>query len=351
MNVMRSCSRVARLAALVGMPCFPLAAARAEVVIDMVVVGDPGNTADTNGYGTVVASYQIAKHDVTIGQYTEFLNAVAKTDPHGLYDARMASDKNVAGISQSGTSGSFTYAVTGPFGTNPAGASSSVNRPITYVSWYDAARFANWMTNGQGEGSTETGAYDLAGAMPGHAPAKTLGAAFSIPTENEWYKAAYYSPTLNSGAGGYYAYATQSNSAPGNTIGNGANQANYYYASTYAVTQSSTLDENQNYITDVGAFTGSSSFYGTFDQSGNVYQWNDLDGMPGMERGLRGGFWGEGQAGAISSSDSLTTVPSHASHTIGFRLVSPVPEPSTWVTLAAGIAGGGWHLVRRRRTL
>jgi hypothetical protein len=72
---------------------------------------------------------------------------------------------------------------------------TAANRPITYVSWFDAARFANWMTNGQGSGSTETGAYDLTDGDLFVAPAKTPGAVFSIPTENEFYKAAYFSPT------------------------------------------------------------------------------------------------------------------------------------------------------------
>ena len=35
------------------------------------------------------------------------------------------------------------------------------------MSWYDAARFTNWLHNGQGSGSTETGAYTLNGATCG----------------------------------------------------------------------------------------------------------------------------------------------------------------------------------------
>ena len=170
-------------------------------------------------------------------------------------------------------------------GSAPFGGVSNANRPITYVSWFDAARFANWMENGQGSGSTETGAYTLVGGQTsGTAPAKNPGAAFYIPTENEWYKAAYYSPVKGGvGSPGYYAYATQSDSAPGNIIGSGTNQANYITGAGFSVTQSGGVNAsrypNQNYLTDVGAFTGSESFYGTFDQSGNVFQWNDLDGL------------------------------------------------------------------------
>jgi sulfatase modifying factor 1 len=325
----------------------------APITIDMVTVGNPGNANDTGGTGNgaVNYEYQIGKYDVTIGQYTAFLNAAdpTGTNPNGIYNSSTETDLYIAGISYtSGASAGSKYSVIGPSGT--AYGQTGANRPITYVSWFDAARFANWMTNGQGNGSTETGAYDLATAAPGVAPAKTPGAAFYIPTNDEWYKAAYYSPTLNSGSGGYYAYATQSDTIPGNVVGSTANQANYYTGTGYSVTQSSSDDSNQNYLTDVGAFSGSGSFYGTFDQSGNVDQWNDLDGTPGSSRGLRGGSW-DGGSGYLSSSDSISYTPSGEGPNVGFRLASPVvvPEPSTYAMALAGLACGGWQMWRRRR--
>jgi sulfatase modifying factor 1 len=253
-----------------------------NVAIDWVTVGDPGNTADTTGFGAVADSYQIGKYVVTIQHYTDFLNAVAATDPYSLYNTNMATNLNIAGIQQNGSSGEYTYSVIGSGG----------NKPITYVSWFDAARFANWMQNGQGSGSTETGAYTLVGGQTsGTAPAQNPGAQFFIPTENQWYKAAYYDPTKD-GTGGYWRYATQSDTAPGNVIGSGTNQANYKINNVYSVTQSSDYSLSQNYLTGVGAFTNSVSAYGTFDQSGNVYQWNDLDGTASSDRGLRGGLLG-----------------------------------------------------------
>ena len=111
--------------------------ANATVNIDLVQVGNAGNAADTTGYGAVTNPFAIGKYDVTVGQYTSFLNAVGATDTYGLYNTGMATDLNVAGISQSGSSGSYTYSVIG-----------SANHPITYVSWFDAARFANWVANG-----------------------------------------------------------------------------------------------------------------------------------------------------------------------------------------------------------
>jgi hypothetical protein len=102
------------------------------VTIDWVTVGDPDNVADDTGYGAVADVYGIGKHLVTIQQYTDFLNAVAQSDPYSLYDPSMATDLNIAGIARSGTSGGYSYSV-----INCGGPSG--NRPITYVSWFDGA--------------------------------------------------------------------------------------------------------------------------------------------------------------------------------------------------------------------
>ncbi len=294
-----------------------------DLAVEMafVTVGDLGNQADATGYGAVNYQYRIGTYEVTIGQYTAFLNAVAKSDPYSLYHAGMRSNLKIAGIARAGDSGSYTYSV-----VNNGGDSS--NRPITFVSWFDAARFANWMHNGQptgaqGPGTTESGAYTLNGATTGDAVARSAGAAFSIPTENEWYKAGYYK-----GGGtnaGYWDYATQSDSAPGNLIDSGANRANYRFndggTPLYAVTQSSITVSSQNYLTDVGAFTNSASAYGTFDQSGNVREWNDLTGVAGSSRGLRGGSF-QDDAFALPSSLPGTAETSVELSFIGFRLAS-----------------------------
>ena len=295
-NPVVSFARLPRVVFMVGVAALlgSLAVSTHAVTIDLLPVGNPGNANDpaTGGiYGGVAYDYQIGTYDVTIGQYAEFLNAVAKTDTYSLYNASMGTDQNIRGISQTGVSGSYSYSVIGPDGV--VNGQSGANRPITYVSWFDSPPFANWLANGQPTGAqtsttTENGAYNLANWTSGDAPARNVtnpntGATptFSIPTENEWYKAAFYSPVLNSGSGGYYTYATQSNTAPGNVIGSGANQATCAPGGVYSVTQSVSYSSSQNYLTDVGAFTNSASFYGPFDQSGNVNQWNDLDGLPG----------------------------------------------------------------------
>ncbi|MFM9011246.1 MAG: formylglycine-generating enzyme family protein, partial [Planctomycetota bacterium] len=263
------------------------------VAIHWATVGDKGNAADDTGYGAVGYDYRIGTYEITIGQYATFLNAVARTDTYGLYSENMAFS-TFAGIARLGSPGAYSYAVMDNHG-------DSSNRPITFASWFDAARFANWMHNGQptgaqGAATTEDGAYTLDGATWGLTPTRNPGALFHIPTENEWYKAAFYKGGGTSA--GYWNYATQSDSAPGNAIGNAANQANCFDIFTgYAVTRSTTQSPGQNYLTDVGAFVGSASAYGTFDQCGNVAEWNDLAGAPGYERGIRGGSY-------VSSSSS-----------------------------------------------
>ena len=337
--------------------------ARADTVTyEMVPVGNAGNAADTNGYGAVNYAYSIGKYDVTIGQYATFLNAVAAADPYGLWAAGMNTNTNVSGISRSGSSGSYTYAV-----LNNSG--SSANRPITLVNWFDAARFANWMANGQPTGAasattTEDGAYNLNGATSGSVPVKnatnpntSAAPIYWIPTENEWYKAAYYQPTASGGpSDSYWAYATKSDSAPGNTVGSGANLANYYVGTAPTgsyTTGGGSYSGSQNYLTDVGAFTGSASYYGTFDQAGLVHQWNDLNGTSSANRGWRGGYW-ESPAFNLSSSSRTANVATYQNGNLGIRLAgpasTPVPEidPAGMASVFAFFAGALGLLERRR---
>lgn len=282
------------------------------VVMDLVEVRDPGNAADKNGFGSVSIAYLFGKYEVTIGQYAKFLNAVARTDTYGLYNPKMGTDLNVAGISRSGAPGSYSYAV-----MNNGG--NSANRPITYVSWFDAARFANWMHNGQPSGSqgpntTERGAYSLNGATSGVAFARNGAAKFSIPSEDEWYKAAHYKG--GNKKAGYWLSATQSDTLAGNKPGPGPRLANYVHQGVgFSVTQAPKYSATQNYLTSVGVFSGSASYYGTRDQTGNVWEWTD--GVSGSQRVARGNSWDEA---VLLPNARLANAPSFESPRVGFRL-------------------------------
>jgi formylglycine-generating enzyme required for sulfatase activity len=202
--------------------------AQADVSMAFVTVGNPGNAADTSPglYGAVPYTYQMGKYDVTTGQYCQFLNAVAKTDTYGLYSTGMNTDFSTIKITQSGSSGNYSYTVTGSY-------SQAANCPVFDVSWGDAARYCNWLQNNQptgaeGSGTTETGAYTLNGATTNAALmaiTRNAGATDFIPSENEWYKAAYYNPSNAS----YWLYPTKSNTAPSQLLSViGTNNANFH---------------------------------------------------------------------------------------------------------------------------
>jgi formylglycine-generating enzyme required for sulfatase activity len=297
---------------------FAETALRAEPLrIALSVVRNPGNVPDptvmvtdtTSGYGSVDYLYSIGTYDVTLSQYAAFLNAVAKTDPYGLYDTRLDSNahNHIKGIRRTGAPGHYSYSVIG-----------DGQKPVTYVNWLDSARFCNWLQNGQLSGGTETGAYTLNGDTTSGLETRNPGATWWIPSENEWYKAAYYDPSLNAGTGGYWSYPTRSNAIPGNLIGSGSNEANYFNG-VYSVTQSSIENGAQNYLTAVGAFTNSASYYGTFDQGGDVYQLNEA--VAGLARGVRGGQWGFG-AGDLQSSDREFRIAVNGNDGVGFRVAT-----------------------------
>jgi sulfatase modifying factor 1 len=309
----------------------PQSQAQPLVNVDTVMVGDAGNAADSTGYGAVTDVFAVGKYEVTSGQYSTFLNSVASVTGDSyivnLWNANMATDLNIAGISRSGSgtlASPYSYSVIG-----------SGSRPIAYVSWFDAARFANWVNNGATNGaSTETGAYTLNGATSGIIN-KNANASWWIPTGDEWIKAAYYKG--GSTNAGYWVYPTASNTAPSaeaNPPGSG-NSANY-----------GDVRPAGDKLTDVGSYITSESSYGTFDQGGNLSEWADGAYLPGF-RSIHGGAYASpSEAGLTQTSISLNG-PDGEFNGVGFR-VATVPEPSTYALLAMSAAGILW-LARRRR--
>jgi len=333
------------VALLVAFTVSPNVHAQMLVNIETVRVGDAGNASDMITFdhgayfgGGVPDEFRIGKYEVTINQYAAFLNSVASvtSDSHivNLWATGMTHDLNIAGISRSGSgtlASPYSYSVIG-----------SGNRPITYVSWFDAARFCNWLHNGATNGaSTETGAYTLNGATTGIIT-KNAGATWWIPSLGEWYKAAWYK-----GGGtnaGYWRYPTQSDTAPGNTIGGATNQANYMYGNyidggVFAVTRSADYSSTQNYLTDVGVFSNSAGAYGTFDQGGNVYELNDA--VVGLGRGIRGGSWSSSEYYLRGSDQTGFPDVSDEGKQWGFRVASTASTPSVVLTVekTTGLSG------------
>ena len=302
---MRKCMTIATVAAVV-LAC--VSGVQATVAMETVTVGNPGNPGDTRypsggvpSFGGVDYAYNMGTYEVTAGQYAEFLNAVATTDTYGLYNGSMWSETHGCKIQQSGSSPNYTYSV------DPDRA----DRPVNYVSWYDTLRFANWMHNGQGGGDTENGAYTMS---LGSNVVRNPGAMWFLPTEDEWYKSAYHK---NDGVtGNYWDYpmgssATPDNGNPGGDTGNSANfwDGDYTIGSPY-------------WRTEVGYFGLSDSPYGTFDQGGNVLEWNEA--LIGSNRGLRGGSFNN-LVYPLASSYRYYYYPYYEHNIVGFRVASEVP--------------------------
>jgi formylglycine-generating enzyme required for sulfatase activity len=337
---MRACSLgIAALACLLAAP-----ALAGTVDYVMVPVGNPGNAADPrSGLGAVSYSFQIMKFEITNDQYTSFLNAVAGTDSYSLYNPSMGSDAR-GGITQSGSSGSYAYAVKSNMG----------GKPVNYVSWFDAVRMANWLQNGQGGGSTETGAYTLVGGQTsGAPPARNPSVQFWMPDVNERYKAAYYKGGSNNA--GYWSYPTQNDTAPtaitADAIGIGSASSTGNFANFLLEADWNGMDGN---VTTVGT-NGGPSAYGAYDMGGNVWEWTDGDFY--TSRGRRGGGWMSSDLGLNWEGGNEQST-SFEQPDFGFRLAgpagSPVPEidPSSFGSAFALLIGSlGWMERRARRVI
>lgn len=249
--------------------------ADAALLIDWVSVGDAGNAADTTGkpnpVGSVAQEFQIMKYEFTNALYTQFLNAVDPegTNPNKIYNGLMGSSAR----------GGISYNPESPIGSKYSVKTNMMAKPVNHVCWWDGARVSNWLQAGAiNYSSTDSsalapqnnGAYTVGILDNGPAVAKNAGATIFLPSQDQWYKAAYYK-----GGGtnaGYWDYTIQSDSRPtavtANSVGDGSAGSTGNFVNAANTADWNGQDGN---VTSVGT-NGGAGTYGTFDMGGNVWE-------------------------------------------------------------------------------
>jgi formylglycine-generating enzyme required for sulfatase activity len=277
-----------------------------EFTIDFVNIGNTGNAADTTSYGAVPYEYRAGKNEISQLQITK------------------ATQIGMANVSAGAWTGS---------------------QPAANITWYEAAAFVNFLNTNSGK----TAAYDLtfssgswSMALWSSEQAWTAGgtnlyrnknAFYFLPSENEWYKAAYY----NAAGSNYFLYPTASSSVP-TAVASGTNGGSAVFNSVASVP--ALVDS-----------AGGLSPYGTMGQGGNVWDWTEsaysgTNNSSSENRVYRGGDWFD-SGDNLSSANRDSFSPSDQSASIGFRVAS-VPEPSTYVLVLLG--AGAVYLYKRRKS-
>jgi formylglycine-generating enzyme required for sulfatase activity len=220
---------------------------------------------------------------------------------------------------------------------------------VNLVSWADAVRFANWLHNGQPTGAqgpttTEDGSYFINGIHEFNDTAledvlREPDATWVIPTEDEWYKAAYH---MNDGVtGNYWNQPTQGQGGVSNQLVDPDPGNNATFAVQFALTIGAPY-----YRTEVGEHENSGSPYGTYDQAGNVHEFNE-EMLEHNIRGIRGGAYDWNNSMAVYDRYNDFYV-SDQFRDLGFR-VAFLPEPSSAVLLVSGTSFLGLVTAARDR--
>ena len=332
-------ARMLNVRAFAGCLAFALASvaasASAVTVSSFSMINVPGgNPANTNGRGAVATDYQISQYETTNAQYVTFLNAVDPTgaNTRSLYNSNMA-----------GSQGGIVLTATAAAGSKYSTKSSWANRPVNWVTWNSAARFVNWLANGGASNpsaSTEAGTYNFSGTPTQRAANATV----FLPSQDQWYKAAFYRGTGSSYAN-WGTNATPLSNAPAATsvgsAGTAPNQGNL-----------NNVNLATGGVSNVGIYTNqSTSFYQLYDMMGNVAEMTDTF-VNANSYVLYGGSWAWPVTGWDSLSSTSTRLLTQQNAQMGFRIatVAPVPEPGTIAMALSGLIGlVGTRWIRRRK--
>lgn len=263
------------------------------------------NAADANGYGAVGYNYRIGTTEVSIHQF----------------QAGPTADAN------------YNY-------WNSGGRTVGTNAPAVNITWYQAARYCNWLTSG----NVSNGAYTVSGALVTAVTAhsggamnsliSTYGTVYVLPTEDEWYKAAYYKD------GSYSLYANGTGTAPIHGVDANFSTAGGYVNGPAWVVGSGTSEQN-----------------GTLNMMGNAWEWLEsaddglLNELGSEEMAFRGGDYWQGVSLLDSGARGNAELPSGEFLNTGFRVVA-IPEPGTMSLMSLSTVGLFMtRSIRRRKRL
>ena len=276
--------------------------------IDFVTIGDPGNDPDTTGdpnpAGAVAYEYRIGKYEIP-------------EDAINKANAQSALDGNPLGI---------TIDARGP------------NKPATRASWFEAARFVNWLNTSTG--SSPAYKFDTNGDFqlwePGDAgynPAnkfRNTQARYFLPSADEWYKAAFFDPVSDT----FFDFPNGSNTAP-LPVASGTDPNTAVYDQPFAQGPADVM------------LAGGLGPFGTVGQAGNVWEIEETqmdlvnDDALGY-RSVRGDTWFGAQGGNHSTLSSSfrngLLGPGMPFGDIGFRVAGKeIPEPTTIYLASMGV--------------
>lgn len=288
--------------------------------------------------------YRLGKTEVTTGQWLEFINAaLARPDP-------------IPWVQVPGPWGAVRDTGYGGPGVRYrlGGLPDAALVPAGGITWRTAAVFCNWLTNGKSGdfAAFNSGAYDTStfGNIDGHPfrwtdqQAHTPGAAYWIPTLDEWLKGAHFQP--GPVAGTWWTYPLGRDTAPVYGPPPGYPGGSYDHEANSAFTFPNFGEVDVPLMT----YPWAANQWGLLDISGARTEWTESVLVAGgnMARIVDGS-----RAGGDSELDWIYAIgadaPSAGGSNVGLRIAASIPGPGATSWLAGGILGIAATCRRRRR--